>query len=113
MDIKRGDIFLADLNPIIGTEQSGIRPVLIIQIDKANKASPHTIIIPFTSKIRKAVLPCHAKFKKGTGGLKEDSILLCEQIRVIDKQRLIRKLGSIDENHITKAINTLKIILGI
>ena len=98
MEIIRGDIFLADLNPVIGTEQAGIRPVLIIQIDKANKVSPHTIIIPFTTRIRKAILPSHTKIPKGIAGLKQDSVLLCEQIRVIDKRRLIKKLGSLDEH---------------
>ena len=78
MNIRRGDIFLIDLNPVIGTEQSGIRPALIIQIDRANISSPHTIIVPFTTKIRDAVLPSHVKFIAGTGGLLEDSVILCE-----------------------------------
>lgn len=81
MEIARGDIFLVDLNPVVGTEQAGVRPVLVIQIDRANKVSPHTIIIPFTTKIREAILPSHTKILKGVGGLKEDSVLLCEQIR--------------------------------
>jgi len=113
MEVKRGDIFLCDLNPVIGTEQAGIRPVLVIQIDKANKVSPHTIIIPFTTKIRESVLPSHTKIPYGSGGLKEDSVLLCEQIRVIDKRRLIRKLGSLDEKLMIQVNKALKTILGL
>jgi mRNA interferase MazF len=113
MEVKRGCIYLCDLNPVIGTEQSGIRPVLVIQIDKANKPSPHTIIIPFTTKIRKAILPSHTKIDKGIGGLKEDSVLLCEQIRVIDKRRLQKEIGFLDDNHMNEVIKSLKVILGI
>lgn len=68
MEIKRADIFLADLNPVRGTEQAGIRPVLVVQIDKANKVSPHTIIIPFTTRIREEMLPSHTKIPAGVGG---------------------------------------------
>lgn len=113
MEVTRGDIFLADLNPVVGTEQAGIRPVLVVQIDNANKVSPHTIIIPFTTKIREAILPSHAKIPKGIGGLTEESVLLCEQIRVIDKKRLIRKLGSLNEYYINGVVKSLKVILGI
>lgn len=113
MEITRGDVFLADLNPVVGTEQAGIRPVLIIQIDRANKVSPHTIIIPFTTRIREAILPSHTKIPKGAGGLKEDSVLLCEQIRVVDKRRLIKKLGSLDKHYMDKVAKSLKIILGL
>ncbi|MEW6607841.1 MAG: type II toxin-antitoxin system PemK/MazF family toxin [bacterium] len=112
MEVTRGDMFLADLNPVVGTEQAGRRPVLIIQIDKANEVSPHTIIIPFTTKIREAILPSHTKIPKGVGGLKEDSILLCEQIRVIDKRRLLRKLGNLDEYYMNRVMKSLRVILG-
>jgi len=113
VDIRRGDIFLIDLNPVVGTEQSGVRPALIIQIDSANTSSPHTIIIPFTTKIRDAILPSHVKFIAGTGGLVEDSVLLCEQIRVIDKKRLVQKIGNIEENKLTKVTTAVKAILGL
>ncbi len=113
MEIARGDIFLTDLSPVVGTEQAGIRPVLIIQIDRANKVSPHTIIIPLTTKIREAILPSHTKISKGVGGLTQDSVLLCEQIRVIDKRRFIKKLGSLGELDMNKVAKSLKIILGI
>ena len=91
MEIERGDIFLADLNPVIGTEQAGIRPVLIIQINKANEGSPHTIIVPFTTKIREAILPSHTTMPSGVGNLTKDSVLLCEQIRVIDNKEVNQK----------------------
>lgn len=90
VDIKRGDIVLCDINPVIGTEQAGIRPVLVVQIDRANLVSPHTIIAPFTSKIRRAILPSHVFLPAGIGGLSQDSVLLCEQIRVVDKSRIIK-----------------------
>lgn len=102
MEIKRGDVFLLDLSPVVGTEQSGIRPALIIQIDRANEKSPHTIIIPFTTKIREPILPSHVKIAAGIGGLTKDSVLLCEQIRVIDRKRLVRKLGNIGEENLLK-----------
>ena len=76
MEVRRGDIFLVDLNPVIGTEQAGTMPALVIQIDRANSASPHTIIIPFTTRIRDVILTSHVKMPAGVGGLAEDSILL-------------------------------------
>jgi mRNA interferase MazF len=93
VEITRGDVVLCDLNPVIGTEQAGIRPVVILQIDRANAVSPHTIIAPFTSKIRRALLPSHVFVPAGIGGLNQDSVILCEQIRVIDKSRIIRFIG--------------------
>lgn len=113
MELSRGDIFLVDLNPVIGTEQAGIRPALIIQIDRANDSSPHTIIIPFTTRIREAILPSHVKFLAGVGGLTEDSIVLCEQIRVIDKRRLVRKMGNIGEDNLVKVGIAIRVILGL
>ena len=113
MDIKRGDIFLVDLNPIVGAEQAGIRPALIIQVDKANAASPHTIIIPFTTRIREVMLPSHVRIPAGIGGLVEDSILLCEQIRVIDKRRLVRKIGSIGEDYLVEVSIAIKVVLDL
>ena len=100
--IKRGDVVLCDLNPVIGTEQAGIRPVLIVQIDRANKSSPHTIMAPFTSKIRRTLLPSHLFVPAGVGGLSRDSVLLCEQIRVIDKRRIIKILGHLNSSYMTQ-----------
>ena len=113
MEIKRGDIFLVDLNPVVGREQSGIRPALVTQIDKANEKSPHTIIIPFTTRIKEPLLPCHVKIVAGIGGLTKDSVLLCEQIRVVDRKRLVRKLGNIGEEGLQKVAAALKVILGL
>jgi mRNA interferase MazF len=95
--VSRGDVALCDLNPVIGTEQAGIRPVVILQIDRANTVSPHTIIAPFTTKIRRKLLPSHVFVPAGIGGISQDSVILCEQIRVIDKSRLIRVLGRLDD----------------
>lgn len=113
MEVRRGDIFLVDLNPVVGTEQAGIRPALVIQIDRANVSSPHTIIIPFTTRIKETVLPSHVKIPSEVGGLAEDLILLCEQIRVIDKKRLVRRIGNIGEENLGKVDTALKVVLGL
>lgn len=113
VEIKRGDIILCDLNPVIGTEQAGIRPVVVLQIDRANTVSPHTIIAPFTSKIRRALLQSHVFMPSGTSGLSQDSVLLCEQIRVVDKSRIIRVIGHLDNNYITQVETALCTILGL
>jgi mRNA interferase MazF len=113
VEVKRGDVFLVDLNPVVGTEQAGIRPALVVQTDRANVASPHTIIIPFTARIREAKLPSHVRVPAGTGGLTEQSVLLCEQIRVIDKRRLVRRTGHIEEEDLRRVDIALKLILGL
>src|SRR5437764_2406180 len=111
--VQRGDIVLCDLNPVIGTEQAGIRPVAILQTDRANAVSPHTIIAPFTTKIRTALLPSHVLILAGSGGLQQDSILLCEQIRVIDKRRIVRSLGHLEDEQIDRIAEALRVILDI
>ena len=113
MEVSRGDIFSVDLNPVIGTEQAGIRPALIMQINRANAVSPHTIIIPFTTRIREVKLPSHVKIPAGTGGLTDDSVLPCEQIRVIDKKRLIRWKGNIGEGYLKEVAAAIIVILGL
>lgn len=113
MEIKRGEIWLANLNPTRGTEQRGIRPVFIIQIDKANKVSPHTIIAPFTTRIRAKLLPCHVAFKSGEGSLSQDSVLLTEQVRVIDRSRLERKIGTASNEKLEEVENAFRIIMGL
>jgi len=113
VNIIRGDVVLCDLNPIIGTEIKGIRPAVILQIDPANKASPHTIIAPFTTKIRHALLPSHVFISLGIGGLDSDSVLLCEQIRVIDKRIITKILGHLDDIYMNKIAKAVCIILGI
>ena len=111
--IKRGDIILCDFNPVVGTEQSGIRPAVIIQIDRANAASPHTIVAPLTSRIRKSILSSHVFIPIGVANLTQDSVILCEQIRVIDKSRIIRVIGHLDREYIMKLNLALYTILGL
>ena len=111
--LKRGDIILCDFNPVIGTEQSGIRPAVIIQIDRANAASPHTIVAPLTSRIRKSLLPSHVFVPIGIANLTQDSVILCEQIRVIDKSRIIRVIGHLDREYIMQLNVALCTILGL
>lgn len=91
--IKRGDIFYADLSPVIGSEQGGIRPVLIIQNDVGNKYSPTIIVAAITSQLNKAKLPTHVEIDGPEFGLPKDSVILLEQIRTIDKKRLREKIG--------------------
>ena len=111
--VTRGDVALCDLNPVMGTEQAGIRPVIILQIDRANAVSPHTIIAPFATKIRRALLPSHVFVPAGVGGLSQDSVVLCEQIRVIDKRRIIKVLGHLDKPYMEEIAKALSTILGL
>lgn len=111
--IVRGDVVLCDLNPVVGTEQAGIRPVVVLQIDRANAVSPHTIIAPLTTRIRRALLPSHVLIPAGTGGLSQDSVVLCEQIRVIDTRRIVRVLGHLDDAHMEEVARALRTILGL
>ncbi len=111
--VTRGDIVLCDLNPVVGTEQAGVRPAVVLQIDRANAVSPHTVIAPFTTKIRRALLPSHVFVPAGVGGLSQDSVVLCEQIRVIDKHRIIKVLGHLDEPYLQQIAKALSVILGL
>ena len=105
MVVKRGDMFYADLSPVIGSEQGGIRPVLIIQNDIGNKHSPTVIAAAITSQTNKTKLPTHIEIQGNTKGLKNDSVILTEQIRTIDKSRLKEKIGHIDDIKIMNKIN--------
>lgn len=96
-----------------GTEQAGKRPALVLQIDRANAASPHTLIAPFTSKVRRSLLPSHVAILAGTAGLKLDSVLLCEQIRVIDRRRIVRVMGHLDETFMEDVAVAVRTILGV
>lgn len=111
--LLRGDLVLCDLSPVIGTEQSGIRPVVVVQINQANAVSPHTIIVPLTTKIRQKLLPSHVFIPAGIGGLKEDSVLLAEQIRVIDKSRIVKVIGHLDEPYLEELAIALRTILDL
>ena len=111
--ISRGDVVLCDLSPVVGTEQRGIRPVIVLQIDRANAVSPHTIIAPFTTKIRRALLLSHVFVPASVGGLNKDSVVLCEQIRVIDKRRIVKILGHLDDSYLEDISRALRAILGL
>ena len=105
MTIKRGDMFYADLSPVVGSEQGGIRPVVIIQNDLGNKYSPTVIAAAITSQTNKNKLPTHIEIGSQNNGLKSDSIVLTEQIRTIDKSRLKEKIGHIDDKKIMSDLN--------
>ena len=105
MVVKRGDMFYADLSPVVGSEQGGIRPVLIIQNDTGNKYSPTVIAAAITSQTGKTKLPTHIKIASEENGLKADSVVLAEQIRTIDKSRLKEKIGHIHDNKLMNQVN--------
>jgi mRNA interferase MazF len=104
---------MCDFNPTTGTEQSGIRPAVILQVDRADAVSPHTIVVPLTTTIRRVVLPSHVLISARSGGLTQESVVLCEQIRVIDKSRIIRTLGYLDKAHMDAIARAVRAILGV
>lgn len=113
MQVRRGDIFFANLNPVIGSEQGGLRPVLILQNDIGNTYSPTTIVAALTSRIKRAKLPTHVEVSKGKCALDKDSVILCEQLRTIDKQRLKERIGQLDEEMMDRVNAALEISLGL
>lgn len=113
MIIKRGDMYYADLSPVVGSEQGGIRPVLIIQNDIGNKYSPTVIAAAITSQTNKNRLPTHIKLDSQTFGLMKNSVVLTEQIRTIDKSRLMEKIGQVDETVMGKVNSALGISFGL
>ena len=114
MTVKRGDIYYADLSPVIGSEQGGVRPVLVIQNDVGNKYSPTVIAAAITSQTGKNKLPTHIEINSKENGLKSDSIILAEQIRTIDKSRLKEKIGHVnDEKVMLKINNALGVSFGL
>lgn len=112
MTVKRGDIYYADLSPVVGSEQGGVRPVLIVQNDVGNKYSPTIIAAAITSKINKAKMPTHIELSANEYGLNKDSVVLLEQIRTIDKQRLKEKIGKLDADMMTRVDKALFISFG-
>ena len=102
--IKRGEIYYADLSPVVGSEQGGIRPILIVQNDIGNKYSPTVIVAAITSQINKARLPTHIELKSGDFGLQKDSVILLEQLRTLDKKRLKEKVGEIEDDIDRKSV---------
>ena len=113
MQIRRGDIFYADLSPVIGSEQGGIRPVLIIQNDVGNRHSPTVICAAITSKMNKAKLPTHVEIDASKYQIVKNSVVLLEQIRTIDKRRLKEKIGALDVPHMTAVGSALLISFGL
>lgn len=113
MIVKRGDIYYADLSPVVGSEQGGIRPVLVIQNDIGNKYSPTVIAAAITSQINKVKMPTHIELAAKDYGLNKDSVILLEQIRTIDKRRLREKIGRIDDGLMASVNNALSISFGL
>ncbi len=113
MIVKRGDIFYADLRPVVGSEQGGIRPVVIIQNDIGNRHSPTVICAAVTSKLNKAKMPTHVEIPATEDRLVKDSVVLLEQIRTIDKQRLKEKIGHLDQNIMARVDQGLLVSVGL
>ena len=111
--VKRGDIFYADLSPVVGSEQGGVRPVLIVQNDTGNKHSPTVIAAAITSQTGKARLPTHIEFAAGSYGLPKDSVVLLEQVRTLDKKRLREKMGHVEENVMEKVDLAIAVSFGL
>ena len=112
MEITRGDIFIADLNPVQGSEQGGVRPVLIVQNDRGNRFSPTVICAAMTSRVGKNDLPTHVWISARDSGLQSDSLVLCEQIRTIEKRRLRTKVGHIESMAMARVNGALLCALG-
>ena len=113
MMVKRGDIYYADLSPVVGSEQGGVRPVLIVQNDVGNKYSPTVIAAAITSQTDKSRLPTHIDIMPEHCGLSRDSVVLLEQIRTIDKRRLREKMGTLDPQSMTQVNKALSISFGL
>lgn len=113
MNIKRGDIYYADLSPVVGSEQGGIRPVLIVQNDVGNKFSPTVIAAAITSRQSKANLPTHIMLCADQSGLLKDSVVLLEQIRTIDKRRLKEKMGTLEDSSMNEVDKAISISFGL
>ena len=113
MKVKRGDIYYADLSPVVGSEQGGVRPVLIVQNDVGNRFSPTVIAAAITSQINKARLPTHIELSAQTYGLTKDSVVLLEQIRTIDKRRLKERMGRLDEKLMNRVDSAIAVSFGL
>ncbi|HCO62225.1 MAG TPA: PemK family transcriptional regulator [Clostridiales bacterium] len=111
--VRRGDIFYADLSPVVGSEQGGVRPVLIVQNDTGNRHSPTVIAAAITSQTGKAKLPTHINLAANSSGLPKDSIILLEQIRTLDKRRLREHMGRVDEQIMRRVDNAIAVSFGL
>ena len=113
MSVRRGDIYYADLSPVVGSEQGGLRPVLIIQNDVGNRYSPTVIAAAITSRMGKTRLPTHIDVFADKVGLAKDSVILLEQIRTLDKRRLKEKMGHLDDSLMTEVNNAIAVSFGL
>jgi len=113
MVVKRGDIYYANLSPVVGSEQGGHRPVLVIQNDVGNKYSPTVIVVAITSQISKAKLPTHVEISSKNSKLEKDSVILLEQLRTIDKRRLKEKVTHLSEDVMSMIDEAIKVSLGL
>lgn len=113
MTVKRGEVWLADLNPIRGSEQAGVRPVLIFQHELVSRFSTTILAIPLTTNLRRAALPSCVRISRGEGGLASDSVALCHQLRVLDKTRLQRRLGMVSQETLSTIESIVLFTLGI
>lgn len=113
VNVRRGDIYYADLSPVIGSEQGGLRPVLIVQNDVGNRYSPTVIAAAITSRTSKSKLPTHIEVYADRYGLAKDSVILLEQIRTIDKTRLKEKMGHLDENVMDQVNDAITVSFGL
>ena len=113
MLVKRGEIYYADLSPVVGSEQGGIRPVLIVQNDIGNRHSPTVIAAAITSRRDKAKLPTHIDVQAASCGLTKDSVVLLEQIRTLDKRRLKDRMGELDVQSMTRVDHALQVSFGL
>ena len=113
MNVRRGDIYYADLSPVVGSEQGGMRPVLIVQNDVGNKHSPTVIAAAITSRMSKTRLPTHIDVYADKVGLAKDSVILLEQIRTIDKKRLGEKMGHLDDSLMREVDDAISISFGL
>ena len=111
--VKRGDIYYADLSPVVGSEQGGIRPVLVLQNDIGNKYSPTVIVAAITSQINKSKLPTHLSIKADQFGIAKDSVILLEQIRTIDKRRLREHMGHLNEKQMSMVDSAIAVSFGL
>ncbi len=111
--MQKGDVYVADLNPVVGSEQAGMRPVVIVQNSLLNRFTRTIVVVPFTTNLKRAELPSAVLISKGDGGLDQDSVALCHQVRVLDKSRLQNRLGTLSAESISKINETLAFVLDL
>jgi mRNA interferase MazF len=111
--MQKGDVYRADLNPVVGSEQAGLRPVVVVQNSVLNRPTRTVVVVPFTTNLRRAELPSGVLIPHGEGGLDQDSVALCHQVRVLDKSRLTTRLGKLALASIAKIDETLKFVMDL